>query len=1408
MNDIMKKMGKRIAVLLFINAMLLVITAQGTMQLSAAGKRTENSNEQEVFAFEKTFYELYYGAEKIKLNIMEGISDSEVTFEIVEGVEIAKIDENTGELTFFDGRAGVITVKAIRASDKTECLTTVTNTKRIDASSEYMVKGIQGKNGWYTDKIELTANDGYQISTLDGFYNWKDCLEITKEGITEPFTIYLRETKTGAISKAISTTEYKIDKSMPEKLRISYSQSVLDMIAEKLHFYKETMTVTIEAEDAVSGIDHFSYSCMAEKDQEPDNIEIHKEDIIFEEKDGRLTGKAMARFRIEPQFKGSISFSAEDSSGRVSTYADTEVIVADNKKPYIYVDYEKQAEAVNGNCYSSSRTAMIRIEEANFFSEEAVVTVKQRLNNEEEYTETIYTGENGLAFEPCIGEEGDAVKDTYCAKLYFTEEADYILEVSYTDRSGNIAEAYHEEFVIDKTAPIVEMTYDNNCSKNSDQFKENRTATIKIVEHNFDPSDIEIRVAAKDKFENNVEIINYASYLRDRNHWESRGDVHTVSIRFDAEANYVIEKLEYKDMAGNISKGVDYKDSAAPVKFTIDKTAPRAEIQIGEWTNSVDGSRWDHFITNGSFALWENKELKVTVKYEDELSGIELIEHFRSSEFLTIDEVRESKSWILADGDGKAFSYEAAPQACFIVYVHIVDRAGNESYVSSDGVILDAAAPFVEKASPEVTVTPSIQPVNGIYHTDVKIDVKVLDPIVQGVCSGLQSITYEVYNNSLSSKKPTQTGKLFEFDKTAPQKDEFVQSFEKNACIIVDRKRNNSNDVVVKIAATDNAGNVTMKSCNLMIDITAPEIDISYSNNEADHDLFFKEDRIAEIIITERNFNADDVKIRISNTAGAVPKISEWKRYGTHENQDDTKWIATIAYDEDGDYTFDIDYSDLAGNPCPGEKYAQGTTAAKAFTIDKTIPEIEVVYDDQEGLNGNYYKNTRTATLIITEHNFDENCVEIMMTALDDGMEIGLPKISYWSSNGDRNTATIIYDTDAFYTFDIDVKDKAGNEAADFEKAEFYIDKTAPFLKITGVENASANNKEVIPIITCSDTNYDPEQVSITLTGAKYGKINTAASREEIRNGQIFTFENFAEKKETDDIYTLTAQLTDKAGNTSKETICFSVNRFGSNYELSTSLKELVGTYVKEARVVEFSEINVNKLEKIQLTVFKNSETIVLEEGKDYKINLTGGNGQWYRYTYHIFEDNFAEDAVYRITVYSEDAAGNISENTLDTKNSEIRFGVDSTAPLLVISNLQSDQTYASEHLQVFMMASDNLLLSSVEVYLDDYDNPYKIWNHKEISDLLEANEALEFEICGDSTEEHRLKAVCMDEAGNITVQEVTGFYVTTNLWIRFYTNKPLLYAAISGTATVLTMLGCRLSKRKRKEDASQEKTS
>lgn len=115
------------------------------------------------------------------------------------------------------------------------------------------------------------------------------------------------------------------------------------------------------------------------------------------------------------------------------------------------------------------------------------------------------------------------------------------------------------DFTIDQTNPKVSVRFDNNSVVNGKYFPAGRTATITVVEHNFDRNRVELTATG-------------SSGSTD---WVDDGDTHTATVSFlnDADCKFAIR---VKDKAGNICENdaVDYGDSAAPGEFVIDTTAP------------------------------------------------------------------------------------------------------------------------------------------------------------------------------------------------------------------------------------------------------------------------------------------------------------------------------------------------------------------------------------------------------------------------------------------------------------------------------------------------------------------------------------------------------------------------------------------------------------------------------------------------------------------------------------------------------------------------------------------------------------------------------------------------------------------------------------------------------------------
>lgn len=961
-----------------------------------------------------------------------------------------------------------------------------------------------------------------------------------------------------------------------------------------------------------------------------------------------------------------------------------------------------------------------------------------------------------------------------------------VVYVKTCDNAGNET-VQSVKLDVDNTAPQIQVTYQDktNADAASGYFKA-RTATVVITErsHHFDADAATkgIVITATDVKGKAVEnAYTISSWKTMENKKNPDAATHTAVITYKKDANYTVS-VSYKDLAGNKNATVNTNGQKLPYKFTVDKTAPTGSVQAV----SAEGrtAEWSGLRAVLTYGFCSKQEITISCTKEDLTSPIKSVDYY-------VDKVENTAQNTVAGvkplthkeldsitGWQTFQELKLTDNVQGVVYVRIRDKAGNYTYLSTDGLMIDKQNPLVEYIAPEVSVDPE-KPENGIYRDDVKVDLSISDPVTGGTCSGLGRISYQIYNRAVNAEQPTQSGDLYVQDANKQTAEGLLRKW--RGSVTVDSTLNNSNDVLIVITARDNAGNSVQAEQTIRIDKTAPKIQVRYDNNQAVNNTYFGGDRYAYVSITERNFDSSAVQLSITNTNGVLPEISDWSRQDGSGNQDDTVWTASITYQADGDYTFGIRYTDMAGNMAEGTEYAEGTAAPEAFTIDKTAPEVSVSYDNRNARNGNYYNAARTATITVMEHNFNADLVDIRVTATRDGAEAARPSVSSWQQDGDRHTVTITYSGDALYTFRVAVRDMAGNEAERYPEESFYIDTTAPELEIQNIADQVAYNGEVKPVIIGSDANYDPGNLTVQLIGANHGTIEPEGTYTQTQNGGTFAFRNFANTKEADDIYILQASLTDRAGNTTTKEVSFSVNRFGSTYEFGDVAKRFNSSYVKDAEDVVITEVNANALKNIRLTLFKNNQTIVLTGGTDYRMDVTGGNGNWYRYVYTIFKKNFKDDGAYRLNIHSEDGAGNVAENTLDTKGAELRFGVDKTAPNIVLLNLESHKTYAVDQMTAEVSASDNLLLKTVTVYLDDYNQPYRTWNEKEVAEMAAGNQPYTFDISGDSIHAHNVKVVTTDAAGNEQTAEARGFFVTTNLWIRYYTNKGLFFGTIGG---------------------------
>jgi hypothetical protein len=312
------------------------------------------------------------------------------------------------------------------------------------------------------------------------------------------------------------------------------------------------------------------------------------------------------------------------------------------------------------------------------------------------------------------------------------------------------------------------------------------------------------------------------------------------------------------------------------------------------------------------------------------------------------------------------------------------------------------------------------------------------------------------------------------------------------------------------------------------------------------------------------------------------------------------------------------------------------------------------------------------------------------------------------------------------------------------------------------------------------------------------------------------TFDIFEVIQDLDGIYTLKVTSQDKAGNQDAEEITFTVNRFGSVYVYDQYLVDLIsngGAYVLSVTddliIVEY---NADKLVSNSLVIEitcdgKPLENVIYEVTPEINDSVAVGESGWYQYKYTISKDNFASDGVYKISVSTKDATGNTPENNR-YEDLGITFRVDSTlAEISSIVGLEEAIINATEQVVKYTVY-DTMGIKSIKIYVDGQlvdeitDFSTDLNNYTGSFTLTEQSAA------------QSIRIVVEDMSGNITDTDAETFSsaydfnksvtVSTNIFVRWYANKPLFWGSIGGVTVVAAGLWIFLAaKRKKKEEAN-----
>lgn len=968
---------------------------------------------------------------------------------------------------------------------------------------------------------------------------------------------------------------FVVDKTVPTNVEITYSddlyknknENILENILDNLFWFYNPKNdapcqVTLTTTDMTSGLQYFTYSYDGNDTVVTENTNGGEKQAKGWKQDEKDLSKFTYTFTIDPQFRGKVTATATDNAGNVTANKSIsdKTIIVDNIAPKIKATYPEPTNVHNNiSYYDKNITINLNVKDENFMDGEFADSVRDILISTD-----IVDENNNKTTKSYKVNNWERVNNTdeWTGSFVLSTEGDYTLNISYTDKSGNIGTYSKSNFTIDKTAPTVDVKFDSIKSIHKidgrEYYNTNRSAVITVTEHNFFPEYFETENILKAQNILGDEVTNYIKYFKDSKNWttDSTGNVHTIKVDFKSDANYTFD-FEFEDLAKN--KCADYQEYL----FTVDKTAPK-NLKV-----SYSANVYETVINAITFGYYDSK-MTVTISADDDTTGIY---HFMYS-YLTAKGVSDVNAQLVNDAINRAkitrngktstatftipkSSLERNSQFNGTVEFIAYDYAENNTYRD------DTKRVIVDNISPTSTITfnEPVQNANNVSYYAGNIDATI--SINE---ANFYSQDVEVIVTKDGSRYPVSV------NWTDNSVDSHTGTF----------RLTEDGDYVVRIVYSDRSGNAmaTYESNQLTIDTVDPVIAVTGLNHQSANN---GETIGFSISVTDKNIALSEFKpvltAVIRNDKGELETITiSLGDPATSTNEKgETVYTYTVQnLSVDGFYSLTCSAVDYANHSVNLINSGQDNgTSSNEETMNFSVNRNGSTFWIETTHNDKYSSKTFTNELdkayandsveiVVHELNVDQvnisnNRDEETVFALHDGSSTGYVTLQEGNgSNGNyvKNTLrgeggwyetryTLSNDNfahDGVYSFSILSYDRAGNSNLntkdDAGVIKFTVDRTNPVItsNISANQVIDADNYTVE--FEVNDTNHDKNTVEVMLNGKP-------VPSESITNlgGNSYSFEMSTGSKQS-----VSVTSKDLAGNTADQyeinDVTVSTNRF------------------------------------------------------------------------------------------------------------------------------------------------------------------------------------------------------------------------------------------------------------------------
>lgn len=1020
------------------------------------------------------------------------------------------------------------------------------------------------------------------------------------------------------------------------------------------------------------------------------------------------------------------------------------------------------------------------------------------------------------------------------------------------DAAGNPSAKVTEDnviIVVDNIHPTMDAGFhlvdQNGVSNSVDRdgvkqhyFNGDVAFTFTIKEANFFPEDVNIAVT-KDRVDHNVDI----EWTVD----ETNDEVHYGKFILSGDGDYVVT-MSYQDQSKNVM--VDAEDAedneASEVELytseviTIDTIAPEMTVEYTPADRAVGNTYYYNNDVEVQFTVTEAnfyaEDVKVYVTKDGE-----------AFDYGTVH-------WGTRDANDRTVGTMTLPapndhsrDGDYVITVEYLDRSGNEmvKYVS-DTHTIDTVLPEINVAYQNRSVVNTLQD-REEHDRRYFVDTQTAVVTITEHNFNPEDVNYDIIAQDV-------TGAKLELDDLVTMSEWKTQGDVHTMTITYPGDANYTFDVAYADLATNEA--VDYATDYFTVDKTAPtNLRVEYSTSVLDTVLesvsfgFYNAKMTVTISADDTVSGVHSFLYSYLNAAGVSSvnaQLIDQAIAAANIRYSNNGVTATASFEipkmllgSDNQFNGTVEFTATDRSGIESVVHRE----AKRIVVDNISPTAQVTYNDPVNTEGNiaYYDGNIQATISVREANFYANDVQVTVSK-DGGAATAVP--TSWTDNSvDTHTGTFTLSGDGDYIVTINYRDKSSNQMETYTSQQMTIDTQIenPTFSINGQtvgENGGAYKDEAEIAFAFDDINFDTQTVQLVRT--RYDAVEDVTDEFiKIGNTETGGSGSFSIPAEVgnDGIYTLTVEMTDKALHTTQSQMKFTINRFGSVYEYDDYLMSLIqdgGQYItiqdgETAAITKdlvITEYNADQLLEgsLQILITRDGESVEA----DYTTNpatiddaTSIGESGWYQYVYTIKASNFSEDGVYKIALSSayatsdseENDSTSVPENSMDGSGAQVMdtmtFTVDTTAPeIRNIVNLEKEIINA-QAVDVKYTIVDVGGLKSVEVLVNGevVDNVTQFndggFNYNGQFTIQESN----------SAQTVQLKVT--DLAGNVTdtaaedfnANELFVFHdtvtVSTNVFVRWYANKPLFWGSICGVVVVVgAICGVVATKRKKKVES------